>query len=154
MRNWAGNHAYGGEITQTGSLAELQRIMRASPRVGFLGSRHAFNAIADSDVLIDMRALPPRIEIDDERRQVTVGGDTTYGELAPVIDAAGFALANLASLPHITVAGAIATGTHGSGVGNAGLGSAVARLEIVRADGELVRVSRGDPDFDGCVVGL
>jgi xylitol oxidase len=152
--NWAGNHTYAGEIVRPGSLDELRRIVRTSPRVGFLGSRHAFNAIADSDVLIDMRALPPRVEIDVERRQVTVGGGMTYAELAPVIEAEGLALANLASLPHITVAGAVATGTHGSGVGNGGLGTAVATLEIVRADGELMRVTRGDRDFDGCVVGL
>lgn len=153
-RNWAGNHAYTGAIVRPGGLDELRRVVAASPRVGFLGSRHTFNAIADSEVLIDMRALPPRVEIDRERAQVTVGGGVTYGELAPVIEAEEFALPNLASLPHITVAGAIATGTHGSGVGNGGLATTVAGLEIVRADGELMRVTRGDPDFDGCVVGL
>jgi xylitol oxidase len=105
-------------------------------------------------VLIDLRALPAVIEVDAGRRLVSVGGGTTYGELAPIVEAQGLALANLASLPHITVAGAIATGTHGSGRGNGALATAVTELQIVRGDGELVRITRADPDFDGCVVHL
>jgi xylitol oxidase len=153
-RNWAGNHVYAGRVVRPRSVEELQDVVGASPRVGFLGSRHSFNAIADADVLVDMRALPPVIEVDARRRRATVSGATTYGDLAPVLEAHGLALANLASLPHITVAGAIATGTHGSGLGNGALATAVTALQIVRSDGELVRVSRDDPDFDGCVVHL
>jgi xylitol oxidase len=153
-RNWAGNHVYAGRVVRPRSVEELQHVVAASRRVGFLGSRHSFNAIADSDVLIDMRALPQVIEVDAQRRRATVSGASTYGDLAPVLEAHGLALANLASLPHITVAGAIATGTHGSGLGNGALATAVTGLEIVRGDGELVRISRDDPDFDGCVVHL
>ena len=68
----------------------------------------------------------------------------------------GFALANLASLPHISVAGSCATGSHGSGVRNANLAAAAAALEIVRADGELERIDRataGDV-LHGAVVSL
>jgi alditol oxidase len=153
-RNWAGNHVYAGRLVRPGSVEELQHVVRAQRNVGFLGSRHSFNAIADADVLIDMRGLPPRMEVDAARRRVTVSGGTTYGTLAPVLEQHGLALPNLASLSHITVAGAIAIGTHGSGVRNGGLATAVAGLEIVRADGELIRVERGDAAFDGCVVSL
>jgi xylitol oxidase len=153
-RNWAGNHVYAGRVVRPRSVQELQHVVAASRSVGFLGSRHAFNAIADRDLLIDMRALPPLIEVDAARRSATVSGATTYGELAPVAEAHGLALANLASLPHISVAGAIATGTHGSGLGNAALAGAVTGLQVVRGDGELVRIARTDPHFDGCVVHL
>ncbi len=78
----------------------------------------------------------------------------SVGELATALNARGVALHNLASLPHISVAGSIATATHGSGASNGNLATAVAGLEIVTSSGELVTVSRGDPDFDGLVVGL
>ncbi len=61
---------------------------------------------------------------------------------------------NLASLPHISVAGACATATHGSGVGNGNLATSVSEVELVTAEGELVTIRRGDDDFNGVVVGL
>ena len=67
---------------------------------------------------------------------------------------AGLALANLASLPHISVAGAVATATHGSGDAKGNLATSVAGLELVTADGELLRSERGEADFPGLVVGL
>jgi xylitol oxidase len=117
-----------------------------------LGSRHTFSDIADSDELVSLAALPPDIAIDG--RSVSCGAAVRYGELAPVLDEAGLALHNLASLPHISVAGAVATATHGSGNGNGNLATAVAALELVTADGEIVTAERGDPDFDGMVVGV
>ena len=83
-----------------------------------------------------------------------MGASIRYGELAAVLRAEGLALGNLASLPHISVAGAVATATHGSGDANGNLATAVAGLELVTSGGELVTASRGDPDFDGLVVGL
>jgi xylitol oxidase len=153
-RNWAGNYTYAGRVVQAHSLEALQQIVSRSAKVGFLGSRHSFNAIADSEVLIDMRALPQEIEVDHEKLRVSVSAGTTYGALAPVLEQHGLALANLASLPHISVAGAISTGTHGSGAAVGSLATAVRAIEIVRADGELVRLTRGDPDFAGAVVSL
>ncbi|MEJ1231431.1 MAG: FAD-binding protein [Galbitalea sp.] len=76
------------------------------------------------------------------------------GDLASELNARGWALHNLASLPHISVAGAVATGTHGSGDRNGTLATAVADLEFVDGSGEVVRLSRGDDDFDGAVVAL
>lgn len=152
--NWARNYRYQGRIAKPQSVDALREVIAGSQRVGFLGSRHSFNAIADSDALVDMRSLPQAIDIDVDRRVAMVSGGTTYGTLAQELDRHGMALANFASLPHITVAGAIATGTHGSGIGNGGLGTSVNCLEIITAGGESVRVERGRLDFAGCVVGL
>jgi xylitol oxidase len=120
--------------------------------VRVLGSRHSFNDIADAAELVSLARLPPDVVVAGD--SVSFAAGLTYGELAPVLDRAGVALHNLASLPHISVAGAVATGTHGSGDANGNLATAVAALEIVTSSGELMRAARGDPDFDGLVVGL
>ena len=149
--NWAGNYAYEGRVVRPDSVEALQELISSSERVGFLGTRHSFNAIADSDLLIDMRALPEVMDVNLERGSVVLSGNVTYGALAPYLQAKGAALENLASLPHISVAGSISTGTHGSGVDHGGLATAVRALDIVCGDGELVTVERGNPDFAGCV---
>ena len=66
----------------------------------------------------------------------------SYGQLCPELDRQGFALHNLASLPHISIAGACATATHGSGVKNGNLATAVSALEIVTANGDVLTLSR------------
>ena len=100
-------------------------VVKSCSKLRALGSRHSFNPIADSTQnQISLQHLD-KIEIDDNARTVTVGAGIKYGQLAPVIDARGFALHNLASLPHISVAGAIATATHGSGIHNGNLATAV-----------------------------
>jgi alditol oxidase len=119
-----------------------------------LGSRHSFTDVGDSAELVSLERLPADVVIDRERMTVTVGAGVTYGELAGALNDEGLALHNLASLPHISVGGAIATATHGSGDGNGNLATAVAGLTLVASDGELIDVARGDPDFDGFVVGL
>ncbi len=149
--NWAGNYRYGAErLHRPSSLDELQEIVARAERVRVLGSRHSFNEIADSDELVSLAGLPADVVAEDTT--VSFNAGLTYGELAGELD--GLALHNLASLPHISVAGAIATATHGSGDANGNLASAVAGLELVTSSGELVRASRGDPDFDGMVVSL
>ncbi|GAA1822068.1 FAD-binding protein [Agromyces salentinus] len=159
-RNWAGNLAYGAErIARPGSVDELAELVAAAGRDGrrvrALGSRHSFNRIADTEgLLVETGALPALIEVDEPARTVRVSAGLRYGELAEVLDREGWALANLASLPHISVGGAIATGTHGSGDGLGSLAAAVAALELVTADGSLLRLRRGDADFDGAVVAL
>lgn len=155
-RNWAGNIAYAAAAIRTPvNLDGLRREVRAAGQVRALGSRHSFNAIADTEgTLLAMRGLNRILDIDAAARTVTVEGGITYGELCPALDAAGFALHNLASLPHISVAGAIATATHGSGNRSGNLATAVAAFELVTAAGDVVRFARGDPEFDGAVVGL
>lgn len=154
--NWAGNLHYSTNNLYTPATAEdVQRVVAKCAKLRALGSRHSFNAIADSAVAqVSLKRLNT-IEIDDKARTVTVGAGVNYGELAPVIDAKGFALQNLASLPHISVVGAIATATHGSGLHNGNLATAVAALEMVRADGKIVTLVRGkDEQFAAAVVGL
>jgi xylitol oxidase len=122
--------------------------------VRVLGSRHAFNDIADGDELISLEALPDAIAIDGDAATVALNPAVRYGVLAEQLARRSLALHNLASLPHISVGGAVATATHGSGDTSGNLATAVAALELVTADGELVRLRRGDADFDGAVVSL
>jgi xylitol oxidase len=158
LRNWASNIRFStNRVHHPETVDQVQEIVRGSRQVRVLGSRHSFNAIADSTGdLICLDHLEPVLEVDARRRQVTIDGGVTYGRAAPRINAAGFALHNTASLPHITVAGACATATHGSGSGNRTLGSRVAAMEIVTADGTVRRISRAEDGarFDGAVVGL
>jgi alditol oxidase len=157
-RNWAGNHAYAAaRLHRPGSVGELQELVAGARRLKAIGTRHCFNDVADfpGGELVSVAGLPAGIEIDRSRHSVTVGAATTYGELAPVLDAAGYALANLASLPHCSVAGSVATATHGSGERHRNLAAAVSAVELVAADGELRRYFRDrDPDFGGVVVAL
>jgi xylitol oxidase len=156
--NWAGNLAYRARrILEPRSLDELQALVRTSARLRPLGSRHSFNDIADTDGdLVSLAAMPRLIEVDRARETVTVDGGVRYGDLCVPLHEAGLALHNLASLPHISVAGACATGTHGSGVRLGSLATAVTAVELVQADGELVTLTRGDdPDvFPAAVVSL
>jgi len=155
--NWAGNYRYtAAAIHRPRTLEEVQDVVAGAAKVRALGSRHSFNDIADSPgSLISLEDLDPGIRIDAATRTVTVSGGTRYGTLAEKLEINGFALPNLASLPHISVAGAIATATHGSGDANGNLATSVAALEIVAADGTVHQLGRGDsPDFDGAVVGL
>ncbi|GAA4704908.1 D-arabinono-1,4-lactone oxidase [Nocardioides conyzicola] len=156
LRNWAGNHTYVAErVHHPTSVDELSEIVARSDRVRALGTRHAFTDLADSiGDLVSTQDLGQDIDIDAVRRVVRVSGGVSYGVLAGRLAEAGWALATMASLPHISVAGAIATGTHGSGDRTGSLAAAVAALEMVGADGELRTVSRGEPDFDGSVVSL
>jgi xylitol oxidase len=156
-RNWAGNYRYtASAIHRPRTLEEVQEVVAGASKIRALGSRHSFNAIADSPgSLISLEELDPGIRIDAAARTVTVSGGTRYGTLAEKLEANGFALPNLASLPHISVAGAVATATHGSGDTNGNLATSVAALEIVAADGTVHHLGRGSsPDFDGAVVGL
>lgn len=159
--NWAGNHTYRAErLHRPTTLEQVQEIVATAPCIRVLGSRHSFTGIADSAELLSLEAVHAAatplagIDVDLEAGTVSLGGGVRYGELAEVLRDAGAALHNLASLPHISVAGAVATATHGSGVVNGNLATAVAAMELVTSSGEIVRVSRGDADFDGMVVGL
>jgi len=155
--NWAGNYRYRApRWHRPETIGELQDVVARSTQAKALGSRHCFNDIADTPGdLIDLAALPDDFEVDPGAGTVTVSAAIRYGRLAPELHAAGLALSNLASLPHISIAGAIATGTHGSGVGNRGLAADIAGFELVKADGELLSLRRDkDAPFEAAVVGL
>ena len=153
--NWSGNYVYRARaLHRPQTLDELQDLVARTRSLRALGSRHSFTAIADSHELVALDALPGAIELDSAVGAVTVPGHTTYAELAAELNRSGGALQNMASLPHISVAGAIATATHGSGDAKGNLATAVRAIEMVRAGGELVTVAQGDADFTGVVVGL
>jgi xylitol oxidase len=155
--NWSGNLTYSTDNLQTpASVDELQKLVKSSPKLRALGSRHSFNSIADSRYEQISLAHLNDITLNEAAHTVTVGGGVTYSQLAPWLTGRGYALHNLASLPGITVIGACSTATHGSGVHNGNLATPVAAIEFVAADGSLTRLSRekdGDT-FLGAVVGL
>ena len=158
LTNWAGNVRFRAErVHRPATLDELQAVVAGADRVRALGTGHSFNRIADTTAdLVSVAGLPRVLEVDSARRCLRVSAGLRFGEVVGPLHEAGFALHNLGSLPHISLAGAVATGTHGSGVGNGTLASAVSALELVRADGSLQRIARADdPDrFDGSVVAL
>lgn len=156
LRNWAGNITFSAAaIARPESVDELSETVRRADKVRVVGSGHSFNRIADTEgTLVSLGQLPRRVDIDADARTVTVDGGATYADIAPALHEAGLALANVASLPNITIAGAVVTATHGSGDRNQNLSAAVAALTFVTADGELVSLRRGDADFDGAVVNL
>lgn len=156
--DWSGTVDYGpGPLHAPTSLDQLQELVGRSARIRALGSRHSFSEIAASDsALVSLSRMPSSIEVDPDAATVRVSAAVSYGELARAVWEQGFALSTMGSLPHISVAGAVATGTHGSGNARTSLSSAVRGIELVRADGELVRFSRAaDPEiFDGAVIAL
>ena len=155
--NWAGNLTYrAAAVHHPETVAQVQDLVARLPRVRALGTRHSFSAVADrpGGDLVSLAALPPDVTVDTGAMTVSVTGGTRYGELIADLHAQGFALHNTGSLPHISVAGATATGTHGSGDANGILSTAIVALEIVRADGTLQTVGRADPAFEAMAVGL
>lgn len=158
LHNWAGNIEYSTEdLHDAKSLAEVQAFVRKQPKFKVLGTRHCFNQIADSsDAFLSLKSLDDVISLDAAARTVTVSSGITYGKLSPWLHEKGFALHNLASLPHISVAGACTTATHGSGQSNGNLSTAVSALELVTANGEVLKLSHAQDGetFLGAVVGL
>lgn len=153
--NWSGNYAYrAATVHHPRSRDELRRLVAGTTHTRALGSRHSFTAIADSDELIVLDRLGEEITIDRTASSVSVPAAATYAELAEALNRHGLALANMASLPHISVAGAIATATHGSGERLGNLATSVTGLELVTSTGEVLIARRGEPSFEGMVVGL
>jgi xylitol oxidase len=158
LTNWAGNYAYSAtRLHEPASMAELQEMIRSAGKLRVLGSRHSFNDIADSPGdLVSLARLPRIVELDAAAGSVTIDGAIRYGDLCQSLDAAGFALHNLASLPQISVAGACATATHGSGDRSGNLATVVTAMEVVTASGEMVVFSRdrNASDLQGAAVAL
>jgi alditol oxidase len=155
--NWSGNYEYHAKnLISPKTLEEAQAAVKSCATLKALGARHSFNGIADNPLnQISLKQLDT-MALDEKARTVTVGAGVTYGQLAPYIDGKGWALHNLASLPHISVVGACATATHGSGIKNGNLSTAVSAMEMVTADGEVKTLSRqrDGERFRGAVVHL
>src|SRR6516225_6665372 len=151
-KNWAGNVAFAAPgFLRPATVAELQAAVSRTGRIRVLATGHSFNDLADSPgAQVSLAGLPPEVSVDSAVSAARVAAGLSYAEIARRLDAHGFALPNLASLPHISVAGATATATHGSGAANQNLAAAVAGLSLVTADGDLVELTRED----GAVVHL
>ena len=144
LSNWAENHTYRAQTVHTPSaLEQLQEIVARARRIQVLGSRHTFSAIGDADELVSLARLAPDVVIDRAASSVGVGGAMRYGELAEGSRPSGLALANLASLPHISVAGAMSTATHGSGAATAIRDGGRRARAGSASDGELIMVRAG-----------
>ncbi|MGA2353755.1 MAG: D-arabinono-1,4-lactone oxidase [Terriglobales bacterium] len=158
LKNWAGNIEYGTErLYSANSLEQVRSYVIEQSKVKVLGTRHCFNDIADSkNSFLSLKPMDEVVALDPDAHTVTINAGMTYGQLCPYLDGKGFALHNLASLPHISVAGACSTATHGSGEKNGNLATAVSALEMVTASGEVIKLSRQQDDdvFPGAVVGL
>lgn len=156
--NWAGNLTYSTDNLYTlETVDELQEIIKKHKKIRGLGTKHSFNAIADSSKnQVSTSKLNKIISLDKEKNTVTVEAGIKYGELCTYLDENGYALHNLASLPHISIAGACATSTHGSGIMNGSLATAVSAIEFVNAAGDIVSLSKEkEPEeFSGAIVGL
>ncbi|NWL11669.1 FAD-binding protein [Paenarthrobacter nitroguajacolicus] len=156
MKNWAGNLEYSSaDVQRPTTVEQLRELVAQATRIKALGSRHSFNTVADTDgthLLLD--ALPQEVVLDAAKGTVKVSGGISYGALGRALEEQGYAIHNLASLPHISVAGAIQTGTHGSGVNNPSLAAAVVTVDLVRASGELVTLTADDDEFLASVVGM
>jgi xylitol oxidase len=158
LTNWAGNYRYSTDkLVTLDSVEKVRSYVRDHDSMRALGTRHCFNGIADSPhALLSLKPMDRVVSLDPKTSTVTVEAGVTYGRLGPYLHEKGFALHNLASLPHISVAGACATATHGSGVRNGNLSTAVSAMELVTPDGDVVSLSR-DKDvgsFLGSVVHL
>ncbi|HTF19433.1 MAG TPA: D-arabinono-1,4-lactone oxidase [Chryseolinea sp.] len=158
IKNWAGNVTYRTtNLHEPRTVDEVREIVRKSQKIRTLGTRHCFNTIADSEHnLLSSRYLNEIGPIDPVNATITVGGGIRYGDLCKDLNEKGFALHNLASLPHISVAGACATATHGSGVTNGNLSTGVRSIEVLAGSGELMTFSKEkDPvEFAAAVVNL
>ena len=156
LTNWAGNITFGAaRVHRPGTLDDLRSVVAASDRVRALGSAHSFSPVADTTAdLVAVAGLPARVDVSADRTTATVAAGMRYGEVAVALQADGLALHNLGSLPHISVAGAVATGTHGSGPTLGSLSTAVGGLDLVTATGAMLRLDRSEPRFPGAVVAL
>ncbi|WP_375401333.1 D-arabinono-1,4-lactone oxidase [uncultured Amnibacterium sp.] len=156
MQNWGGNVTFTAPaLIDATSVAQVRRAVASGGRVRAIGTRHSFNELADTDgTLVSVLDMPPDFHLDEHAGTVSFAAGTRYGAVAAYLVQHGLALHNTGSLPHISVAGAIATGTHGSGVDLGNLATAVRALELVGPGGDLRRIAAGDGDFAGSVVAL
>jgi xylitol oxidase len=153
--NWAGNIAFAArDYCHPATVSELQAVVARARHIRVVATGHSFNDMADSPgAQVSLAGLPPEVEVDSAASRVRIAAGLSYAAVAGRLDRQGFALHNLASLPHISVAGGCATGTHGSGVGNQSLAAAVTAMELVTADGDLTELRRGDDSRPGSVPG-
>ena len=157
MKNWAGNLTFSAkEFIEIDNISKLQQVVSNSQGVKVLATGHSFNAIGDTkDTLISLKNLSNGIEIDSQNAQALIPAGMAYADAARYLESQGWAFSNMASLGEVTIAGAISTGTHGSGSNNGVLSTSVVGLEIVLGSGELVTINKSNSEeFAGFVISL
>jgi xylitol oxidase len=156
LTNWGRNVVFTPErFVRPSSVEQVQELVAAADRVRVLGTGHSFSDVAATDgLLLSLAELPLVTDVDTAAGTVRVSAGARFGDVMGPLHAAGLALHNTGSLPHISVAGACSTGTHGSGSGNPCLAGAVVEVELVGPDGTLRTVTADDADFGGSVVAL
>lgn len=157
MKNWAGNLTFSArEFIEVNSISKLQQVVSSSQAVKVLATGHSFNAIGDTtETLISIKNLSNGIEIDSQNAQALISAGMAYADAARYLESNGWAFSNMASLGEVTIAGAISTGTHGSGSNNGVLSTSVVGLEIVLGSGELITIDQSNSEeFAGFVVSL
>jgi alditol oxidase len=157
LTNWAGNVRYSAAaLVRPRTLTELQRLVTGTAAIRILNTGHTFNAIADCEMLIGLDQLEGAcaIDVDLDSMSVAVGPTVTYAQLAVALQQEQLALENMASLPHISVTGGIATGTHGSGDRLGNLATSVRAVRLLTSDGDQIEISTSDPRFPGAVIHL
>lgn len=161
-RNWAGNqHATGLQVARPTSVDELAELVRTTAgrggRVKAVGSGHSFTAVArPEDVMVVLDGLAGVRRGPDDGTLAVLGAGTTLHQANRALAGLGLAFENLGDIEAQTVAGALSTGTHGTGARFGGLATQVAAMELVLADGTVVRCSPSErPDLFACArVGL
>ena len=161
-RNWAGNQSSSpAEVLAPATTEELAAaVVRAAGsglRVKAAGSGHSFTDIAATDGLhLHLHRLSGVVAVDMGARRVRVLAGTPLHVLNPALQALGLALPNLGDIDRQTISGAIATGTHGTGLRKQGIAAAVSGLTLVLADGSTLECSaEKEPDvFAAARVGL
>ncbi|MEV4197858.1 D-arabinono-1,4-lactone oxidase [Micromonospora globbae] len=144
--NWAGNQRGTSTILRPGTTAEVVEAVRvaraAGGRIRAVGSGHSFTPVAlADDRRMELAALDTGVRVDLEGRLVTVPAGMTLSALNDLLARHGLALPNLGDIDAQTVAGAISTGTHGTGAGYGCLATFVEALTLVTGTGEVLRCS-------------
>ncbi|MGI8791633.1 MAG: D-arabinono-1,4-lactone oxidase [Acidimicrobiales bacterium] len=161
-RNWAANQeCWPTAIEHPASQAELSRLVTTAAAAGttvkVVGSGHSFTDIAcTAGYLIHLDRHSSILHIDREAMTVSVEAGVPLSRLNAALEEAGMALPNLGDIAYQTVAGAISTSTHGTGVRIGGLATQVIGLDIVTGDGSVIECSADtEPDvFSAARVGL
>jgi alditol oxidase len=155
MKNWGGNLSYGtDQILEPTTIDELSQIIK-SGKVRPIGTKHSFSPVVIGDgKLVSTMGLVFEPFVDEKEAKVTVAANTRFGDLAIYLESRGWALKNMGSLPHISIAGACATGTHGSGDGNQILSASLSSYSFLDGRGEMQTFSRGDELFEAGRLGL
>ena len=144
-RNWARNITYSAPVQHPDTVERLQEAVAGARHAHALGTRHSFSTCADTDgLLVALDRIAPDLQVDEETGTATVGAAIRLGDLGRLLAEHGRAIANLPSLPHISLGGAVATATHGSGDGLGMLATFVRAIEVVGPAGILRRFDGAD----------